>query len=163
MIKYEHLTMKPFVYGKQDCYTLLRNFYIDNFGITLPNFARPKFFWKHGLNLYMDGYSKIGFELLECHPSEYQAGDVVLCAIDSQTANHVGVLVDSGKILHHLWGRFSVAEPYAGLSRNTTLAVIRHKDVKLTGETGTAELLDLVPPRVRRKLDEYLRENELPV
>ncbi|MGO7308769.1 NlpC/P60 family protein [Rhizobium ruizarguesonis] len=160
MIKYDHLLHKKFKYGKQDCFTLLRNFYIDNFGITLPNYARPKEFWLNGLNLYTDLYRKNGFVTLDCHPSEYQTGDVFLMMINSAVANHVGVLVDSNKILHHLWNRLSIVEPYSGLTRNTTVAVMRHKDVQLAPDHQSVELLDVVSPRVRRKLDEYLRSIE---
>jgi cell wall-associated NlpC family hydrolase len=161
MLKYDHLTNLPFKYGKQDCFTLLRNFYIDNFGITLPNYARPKD-WEHlGLNLYMDLHRKNGFSPLHCHPSEYQPGDVFLMAVRSEVANHVGVLVENGQILHHLWGRLSIVEPYSGLSRNSTLAVIRHKDVKITQTETTANLLDLVSPSVKRKLDDFLRTSPL--
>jgi len=163
MVKYDHLLHKQFKYGKQDCFTLLRDFYRDNFDILLPNYARPKNFWRNGLNLYSDLYRKNGFVTLDCHPSEYRTGDVFLMAIESEVGNHAGVLVDGNKILHHLWNRLSVVEPYSGLTRNTTIAVFRHKDVKLTETPDTVELLDVVSPRVRRKLDEYLRNIERPV
>lgn len=156
-MRYDHLTGRPFLYGKTDCYDLLRQFYIDNFDITLPNYARPKEFWAHGLNLYSDLYRKNGFYSLDCHPTEYRPGDVILCAISSEVANHVGVFVENGQVLHHLLGRLSMVEPYRAILRNTTVAVLRHKDVTVEQVKSTANLLDLVSPNVKRKLDEYLR------
>lgn len=153
-IKYDHLLGRKFVYGKTDCYDLLRQFYIDNFGITLPNYARPKVFWENGLNLYYDKYAKNGFYPLSCHPSEYQAGDVILCSIQSMVPNHVGVLVEGGKVLHHLWNRLSAVDPYGSLLRNTTMAVMRHRDVTVEQTSTNGSILDYVDPRVRRKLDD---------
>jgi hypothetical protein len=161
MLKYDHLLHLPFSYKNQNCYHLIRGFYADNFDIHLPNYAGPKEFWDHGLNLYMDRYRRCGFYLLDCHPSEYQPGDVILCAIKSEVANHVGVFVENGQVLHHLWGRLSTVESYRDLLRNNTLAVLRHKDVSLKKTETTANLLDLVSPNVKRKLDEYLRTSPL--
>lgn len=160
MFKYDHLINLPFNYKNQNCYHALRGFYSANFGIDLPNYACPKDFWEHGLNLYMSRYRKCGFDPLDCHPSEYQPGDVILCAIDAPFANHVGVFVENGQVLHHLLGRLSTVEPYRALLRNTTVAVMRHNAVKLENVESTANLLDLVDPNIKRKLDEYLRSSE---
>jgi cell wall-associated NlpC family hydrolase len=156
IFKYDHLLNLEFSYKNQNCYHLIRGFYAANFGIDLPNYAGPKDFWEHDLNLYMARYRQCGFYLLDCHPSEYQPGDVILCAINSAVANHVGVLVENGQVLHHLWGRLSTVESYRALLRNTTVAVMRHKDVTLEQTQSTASLLDLVSPNIKRKLDDYL-------
>lgn len=161
-LKYDHIVGRKFIYGKQDCYALLRDFYSENFGIILPNYARPNNFWKFNLNMYMDRYLKNGFDVLHCHPSEYRPGDVFLMAIESEVANHVGVLVENGQILHHLWNRPAVVEPYRTLLRNTTVGVVRHKDVKLEQVATTGDLLDYVNPSVRRKLNEHIERNQLP-
>ena len=160
IVKYDHLVGKSFSYGKQDCLSLFRDFYKDNFGIVLPNYARPKVWWENGLNLYSDLARKNGFVVLDCHPSDYQLGDVILMAVQAEVGNHVGILVEDGKILHHLYGRLSVVERYSGLTRNTTLAVYRHKQVKLDQEEIETNLLDIVSPNVKRKLDDYLRTSQ---
>ncbi|KQS84245.1 NlpC/P60 family protein [Rhizobium sp. Leaf383] len=155
-MKYDHLLGRPFDYKNQNCIHLVRDFYADNFGVQFPNFACPKQFWEHDLNLYMARYQKCGFYLLDCHPSQYLPGDVILCAVESSIGNHAGVFVEDGQVLHHMFGRLSVVEPYRLLLRNTTLAVFRHKDVVLEKTETTANLLDLVSPSIKRKLDEYL-------
>lgn len=155
-MKYQHLIGRPFNYKNQNCMHLVRDFYRDNFGIEFPNYACPKDFWDIDLDLYMTRYQKCGFYLLDCHPSEYRPGDVILCAVDSSVGNHVGVFVENGDVLHHLFGRLSIVEPYRLLLRNTTVAVMRHKDVVSDSVETTANLLDLVNPSIKRKLDEYL-------
>lgn len=160
MSRYQHLIGRPFDYSKQDCYDLLRDFYKDVFDIEIPNYARPKNWWNEGLNLYADLASKIGFYSLDCHPSQYQFGDVVMCAVDSPVANHVGIIVEKGEILHHLWGRLSAVEHYRLLLRNTTVGVYRHRDVKLEQIETPVNLIDLVPSHIRRKYDDYLRSSQ---
>jgi cell wall-associated NlpC family hydrolase len=154
-LRYDHLLGKPFVFEEQDCYTTLQDFYKDNFGIILPNYARPREFWKHGLNLYIDRYVQNGFEVLNCHPSEYREGDVFLMAISSTVANHAGILVENGQILHHLWGRLSAVEPYRAIYRNTTIGVFRHKDVVVETLETTTHVEDYLSNRLKKKLSEH--------
>lgn len=161
-LKYQHLLGKPFKFGTDDCYGLVRSFYKDNFNIDLPNYARPNQFWEHGVDLYMSRYKKNNFVSLDCHPSEYRPGDVILCSVQSTVPNHIGVFVDNGDVLHHLWGRPSIVEPYRSLLRNTTVAVFRHRDVDLEQTTQIGNILDYVQPSVRRKLNDYIESNKLP-
>lgn len=159
MTPYNHFVGLPFEYGETDCYSLMRGFYDEQFDIKLPDFARPTKFWEHGLNLYADNYLKLGFQRLQCHPHEWQYGDVFLMAVMSKIGNHVGVYVENDMILHHLWGRLSVAERYAGLTRNTTLGVYRHKDVVID-RAGTEESIEkYLSPRVLQALNELRSKN----
>lgn len=157
MSKHTHLIGLPFVYGVQDCYSIVRSFYMDNYGIELPNYARPNEFWKYGMDMYRDRYIKNGFDVLHCHPSEYREGDVVLMAISSTVANHAGVLLENGKILQHLWGRLSSIDQYGGLFRNTTVGVFRHRDVILERAETTTDIRSILSPKMQAKLD-ALRE-----
>ncbi len=154
MLKYDHLLGREFVYGSVDCYGLVRDFYLSNFGITLTDYARPNDFWDHGMDLYNQNFYAEGFRVLDCHPAEWQAGDCFLMAIKSTVANHAAVLLPGGKIIHHFYGRLSVVEDYKGLWRNTTTAVLRHKDVVIQPETDSVNLKDLLPDAVRERLAE---------
>ncbi|WP_375263923.1 NlpC/P60 family protein [Palleronia sp.] len=150
--RYEHLLGRPFIYGRQDCYSIVRDFFADNHNLVLPNYARPNEFWKHGMDMYRDRYVKNGFEVLHCHPSEYQEGDVFLMAITSQVANHAAVLVEGGKVLHHMWGRLSAVEPYRDLYRNTTVAVLRHRDVVVEKSESQTDIREYLSTRLKQKL-----------
>lgn len=160
-LKYDHLLGHQFLLGTRDCYSLLKDFYADNFGIELPNYARPADFWKHGINLYWENYSKNGFYPLDCHPSEYQPGDVVLMAMRSTIANHAAVLVENGQIIHHLQGRMSEKTGYIGVFRNTTVGVFRHKDVVVETVQQTANIEDYLSPRVLEKIRERRASQEI--
>ena len=153
MITYDNLIGRKFDHGFVDCYSLVRDFYIQNFQIELPNYARPNDWWAEGFDLYMDRYYKNGFRPLDVHPSEYKIGDVFLMAIMSPVTNHAGVLVDNGQILHHFTNRLSTVEPYKGIWRNCTTAVFRHKDVDYQPDVEMVNILDILPPNIRRKID----------
>lgn len=157
MIQFEHLEGIPFVHGTTDCYDLIRRFYADNFKIELPNFARPDGWWNQGMNLYGDLYHEAGFRVLDCHPSEYQTGDVVLMAVLATVANHGGVLLPDGRLLHHLHGRLSLAEAYSTQWRARTLYVLRHKDIpENLAQQTEVDIRDVLPPLLRKRLDARL-------
>lgn len=155
---YKHLLGRQFEFGTTDCFSLVRDFYIDNFGIRLPNVARPNEFWRHGMDMYAERYAKHGFEVLDCHPSQWQYGDVILMAVRAELGNHAGVLVENGNFIHHLWGRFSTEEKYIGPWRNLTLCVVRHRDVRLENRAVEADIADYVSAKVRRDLESIARE-----
>jgi|HigsolmetaAR201D_1030396.scaffolds.fasta_scaffold33936_3 Cell wall-associated hydrolases (invasion-associated proteins) len=157
-LKYEHLVGRPFKFGVTDCYSIVRDFYADNFGIVLPNYARPNDFWEHDLSLYYRLYHKTGFRSLDVHPSEYRPGDVIVMALRAKVGNHAGVLLENGRMLHHVWGNLSTVVPYGGLWRNITVGVFRHKDVVLPEVEETANIREFLPERVRQKIDAAIED-----
>jgi cell wall-associated NlpC family hydrolase len=165
-IRYDHLTGLEFDHGRRDCYELARDFYWDNYGIRLSPVARPDDWWDHGMNLYMDGFRDEGFEVIHPLPRDIRVGDGFLMAVYRDTmrrtalenrekvANHCAVYLGQGKILHHYYGRRSEVETYKGLWQNTTVAILRHKDVPLVQSTaGTIDYMDLLPPHLKAKLE----------
>lgn len=149
----EQLVGKKFEFGFQDCYTTIRDFYTLNYGFTLPNYARPTNWWDAGMDMYIERYHKNGFKVLDCHPTEYTTGDLVLMAIQSTVANHAGIMLPNGEILHHLYGRVSIVEPYRGLTRNSTIAVLRNPALTMPKDTETVEILDIMPISLRRRAE----------
>ena len=144
---------RTFDLGFMDCFTLVRDYYRQEFGIELPNVARPDEFWNHDLDLYSKHYAKNGFQLLDAPPHEWQRGDIILMAIMSSFPNHAAIVVENGQILHHVYGRLSVIEDYKGVWRNSTTGVYRHRDVVLPAdETAEADIRDFLSPAKRRLL-----------
>lgn len=160
MITYDNLLGLTFEHGSQDCFSLARDFYKQNFDIDIPNYARPNQWWDNGFDLYMDKFHKNGFRVIDVHPTEWQVGDVFLMSILSPVSNHVAILVENGQILHHFTGRLSRVEPYKGIWRNSTTAVLRHKDVEIENDVETVNLVDTLPPNIKRKIDEQLQRSE---
>jgi cell wall-associated NlpC family hydrolase len=128
-IKYDHLRGKEWDQDHQHCYTTLRDFYSHNFDIELTDYPNPTNWWKSGLDLYTTLSDREGFYLIGNHPKDWQTGDVIVMALDSSVGCHVAVVLDNGKILHHVYGHRSTVGTYGGRWRNNTVAVYRHKDV----------------------------------
>lgn len=156
-IKYDNLIGREFKQGSQDCYGLVRDFYSQNFNIDLPNFARTTDFWMNGIDLFTPRFHKVGFRALDAHPTEYQIGDVFLMTLKSEIPNHVAILVENNRILHHFTNRLSEVEMYKGMWRNCTTAVLRHKDVNLIEEKIEQNILEILPPHVVRKINEQIQ------
>jgi proteasome lid subunit RPN8/RPN11 len=128
---------REFFHGALDCYTLIRDWFERERGITIPDFARKNEWWNDGASsLYLDGYAEAGFERVpEGEP--LQVGDVPLMQIRSTNGvpNHAGVLVAftdiRGTLLHHMVGRRSEQVVYGGgpFERSTRF-IVRHKELK---------------------------------
>lgn len=131
-LRYAHLEGRQFVHGSADCYGLCRDFYRDNLGLELTNYARPDFWWDSGLNLYMDNFEAEGFEVLHGPSRDWQVCDAFLIArgAKSGVATHAAVYIGGDKILHHYHGRLSNVEPFVGVWRNKMVAALRHKSMR---------------------------------
>ena len=120
---------RPFVYGVTDCYTLFRDFYINEFGIEFPNFARYDGWWNDGLNLYADNMPKHGFYLLP-QGEELMYGDVILVCLCAPVPSHAAIYIGENKILQHVQDHLSGIAPYRGIFRNCTASIWRHESRK---------------------------------
>ena len=154
--EYQALVGLPYELGRNDCYSLIRDFYDINFGLKFTNYARPDFWWDHGLDLYMENMRAEGFRVFDGHPKDYQPGDGFLMAIKSPVANHGAILLHDGRILHHLAGCLSRVETYnRSFFRDATVAVVRHPAVTAAlpkVATTNLDLMELLDPNVRAKL-----------
>ncbi|WP_419902136.1 NlpC/P60 family protein [Kiloniella sp.] len=150
-IKYEHLLGTEFNHGKQDCYTLIQQFYRDNFDISLRDYARPTKWWDRDMDLYSDNFRTEGFEVVDLHIRDWQPGDLIMMAIQTSVACHAGIWIGDNKILHHFLNRRSNIENYSGIWRNNTVFVLRHNEVKeLKQRSITYDIME--DPRIKSKL-----------
>lgn len=103
---------REFIFGKQDCYTLVQDYYSRELGIQLPDFERKDKFWERGEDLYMEHLEEVGFQLI---PAPTQKGDVILMAIRSEIVNHAAVwLGEADAMLHHPYEHLSERVVYGG-------------------------------------------------
>lgn len=143
--------------GKQDCGTLIRDFYAENFGMLFPNYARPDDWWRKGMNLFTQIYRAEGFRPMDITLREMQIGDVMLMGYGSPFPNHSGVYVGEGKILQHLHGKLSNKEHIRSHHRDALLAIVRHPDIIVKMPPAPKiDLLDMISPYWKGKLSEKL-------
>lgn len=118
---------RQFAHGILDCYTLVRDWFAGERGITLPDFDRSEEWWNRGQSLYMENFRKAGFEIAD---DGLLPGDVILMQIRSKVPNHAAVYLGNDVILHHLQGRLSCRDVYGGYWRKNTFLIIRHGGAK---------------------------------
>lgn len=131
---------RSFFHGKLDCYSLIRDWYQRERGVTLPDFERADQWWKNSeQELYLDNFEAAGFRRLKDR-EPLEVGDVILMQHNSARTNHGGVYIDNtmpiehqqdrhhsmrGMMLHHLYGRPSERVVYGGYWQDVTRARLR--------------------------------------
>lgn len=98
------LLEREFVHGIQDCYALVRDWYVFEHGDVLPDFARADHWWEQGGNVLVDQISAAGF--VRCDDPE-EVGDCYVMQVNSPVPNHCAVYVGEGLLLHQLCNRLS--------------------------------------------------------
>jgi proteasome lid subunit RPN8/RPN11 len=115
---------RPWIWGVADCWTLVRDWYAEQ-GIDLPDWERPRTqeeftkapmfdkLWKEA------GFRELGDD------EGLKRGDALLLDFRG-SLNHVAVLVEPQKILHHLYGRLSSRDTYNDVLLKCTKRRLRH-------------------------------------
>ncbi|EMF5471719.1 C40 family peptidase [Escherichia coli] len=118
---------RQWVLGYADCWSLIREFYLREYGIVLGNYSVPYEWWESGEErLYDDNWEREGF--VEVAAGAMQPGDIIMMSVQASVTNHAAVYVGDNIILHHLFGHLSSRTPYGKYYRDRTVRVVRHKD-----------------------------------
>lgn len=104
---------RTFIHGVFDCYSLIRDWWLIERGVDLPEFPRDDAWWDDGEDLYGRGFASAGFHAIDRR--DVSVGDVMLTRWGRHPVlSHGGVILDGGQLwMHHLPGRLSRREPLA--------------------------------------------------
>ena len=125
--------VKPSLYGREykhgitDCYSFVRDFYQQELGIILTNFAREDEWWNKGQNMYVDNYEAEGFRRIELKDVQY--GDLFIMCLGSKVPNHGAIYLGENRVGHHACNRLSCIDIYGNFLRDRTALVLRHKEM----------------------------------
>lgn len=152
-LKYEQLEGRRFTeIGDKDCYALCMDFFNDNFGIKLTNYARPADWQSAHTDLIRNLYERDGFEMItEWKAKDLRPADVLALMISEPNPNHLAIYLGNDEIIHHLYRKLSRREPFSGVWRNHTAFILRHPDVP-----------DLRPPVETQDLAEFISARNAP-
>lgn len=129
-LKYQHFAGRLFVWGVADCLALVQDFYRENFGIPIRDYARPTHWSSDKIDLMRMIYPREGFDIItDWKPAQLRPGDVLAIMLNESNPNHLAVYVGDDTIVHHLYGRMSNVEPLRGFWRNQASFILRHPDV----------------------------------
>lgn len=108
---------RPFFYGAFDCFTLLRDYMLEQ-DIKLPNPPHHWEFWADGDPVFenvIENNPDMPLKTVSesIPPGGFKVGDVLLYSVQgTRYINHVGVVYgDSLEVLHHVSGRISGLYP----------------------------------------------------
>lgn len=115
---------RVYIYGVTDCFTLIRDYFRNNYGIYLPsNIDRSFGWWFMGRDLYTDNFASYGFQ----ETRDYiKKDDVLIFRFDTGAPSHAAIYMGDGMMLHHMLGRFSCIEPYDGSYKMNLVGVLRY-------------------------------------
>ena len=94
---------REYEFGKRDCYSLVRDYYQQEYDIVLPAIPFIDNWWEKDLNYFDDLFESFGFVEVE----EPKIGDGILFKIMSNVPNHCGVYIGEGRFMHHAIHRLS--------------------------------------------------------
>ena len=166
MSNYEAFLLRPYEEGHNDCYSVLRDYILETYGLRLPNFARPTRFWEDpNLDLY-GRYLSQGFVQMLDQP--LALGDVLLMPIRTAMNSHAALVVADNLILHHFPGQLSSVEPLRPKWANRATCVIRHPKIYEfhQQQPQVAQLHEVINarvlenPAVQQRLTELLAPRE---
>lgn len=116
---------RPFIHGVFDCYSLLRDFYLREWGLWLPaNIQRTYGWWEQGDNLYVDGAPQYGFEVV----NNLARHDALVMKF-GPVPNHGAIYLGNNRVLHHVGGRFSCVEELTRKYKQSIAIVYRNRFV----------------------------------
>lgn len=133
---------REYHHGLMDCYSLVKDYYQRELGITLNDYERQDCWWenKDSKPLYVDNFKKEGFVEVDT----IQKHDLILCRLGrTHYINHALVFIGDGTlkseptedvigdclVLHHPYGRQSLREIYGEAWQRRAAMIIRHKSL----------------------------------
>ena len=105
---------REWVWGVQDCWTLARDWYQQEMGITLPDWERPLTYAEFEADpMFSRCWTEAGFTRVA--EEDIQPGDAVFMCVSGSGLNHIGVYLGDQMLLHHLGpNRLSSRDLYGG-------------------------------------------------
>lgn len=148
-VKFDHLLGRPYRVGVDHCLKLVRDFYADNFGTIIRDYAVPVNWNANDLNLIEMIYEREGFEkVTDWSLKSLRPGDLLAVAVRSRNPNHFCIYLGGNEILHHPLGELSRVEPLRDFWRMSTCYVLRHPNTPdLSSVLPTTTIKDLLDAR----------------
>lgn len=135
-IQHNEYVGKVFFWGKNDCFSLVRSFYKQEFGITIPDplperakDENIRFLNSYG-KLIEDGYEENGWEKVFSFEEIKKYDLLCFDYKKTGTTSHLAIYLDNNLILHHPCESYSCVEQVNPKSLKFFRMALRHKDLK---------------------------------
>ena len=122
MADYKSLVGRQWLYGKFDCYTIVRDYY-KLLGIIMPDYERPKDLITSD-SIFLDQAKKCNFKQIDFE--ERSKDDVLIMKLGTKNPMHAAIFLGDNTILHQKYESLSCTENYSVYYRRSTKAVFRY-------------------------------------
>ena len=122
MADYKSLVGRQWLYGKFDCYTIVRDYY-KLLGIIMPDYERPKDLIT-SKSIFLDQAKKCNFVQIDF--KERSKDDVLIMKLGTKNPMHAAIFLGDNTILHQKYESLSCTENYSVYYRRSTKAVFRY-------------------------------------
>lgn len=122
MVDCRALVGQEWDYGKQDCYTLVQQYY-KQLGVQLRDFERPEDLGTTD-SIFLKHAKSLGFKQVELN--NRQESDVLLMRLGTRSPMHAAIYLGNDRILHQRMDSISAVEPLRQYYWKRTVAAFRH-------------------------------------
>ena len=123
MADYKSLVGRQWLYGKFDCYTIVRDYY-KLLGIIMPDYERPKDLITSD-SIFLDQAKNCNFKQIDFE--ERSKDDVLIMKLGTKNPMHAAIFLGDNTILHQKYESLSCTENYSVYYRRSTKAVFRYE------------------------------------
>jgi len=111
-IEIEPLLKRPFFFGVFDCLSLSQDYIYQKWGQRIPTPIRGINYWKNNQSLFEDHITDKSYPVEFIDVDEAREHDFYFYKVaGSKYINHVGTLIENGRILHHFINKVSCRLP----------------------------------------------------
>jgi len=122
MVDYRALVGKHWDYGRQDCFSLVRDYY-QLLKIDIPDFPRPENL-ERTESIFLKYAKSVGFERVLFE--DRQRHDVLIMRLGTKNPMHAAIYIGGDRILHQRMNSLSATQPLSSYYRKSVAAVFRH-------------------------------------
>jgi proteasome lid subunit RPN8/RPN11 len=117
---------KIFNIGYNDCFSLVREYFFNEFGINIKDYSRNKFWKSNSPNLIVENYQKEGFVRIDL--KELRKHDIIVIK-DPKTdvSCHLMIYLGNNEILHHPNNTRSCIQTYSDEYKKLSTFFLRHE------------------------------------
>lgn len=121
-----NLEGQMFIFGQQDCFSLVRHYYRQKHQIFISDYDRDEHYLHQADNRILDNFSNEGFVDIKIAGLP-QKEDVFVFSNTRDIPQHFAIFMGQGRVLHHPLGSLSKYDPFNGSWMRKCKLILRHE------------------------------------
>lgn len=123
---------KAFQIGKVDCFSLVREYYKEEFDIEIPDYPRTEAQLEEYSNMFSKRFNEGNFSIIidgqitKDNFSKLKENDILIFRDKNEKESHMAIYLGGNTILHHRRNKLSCMEPFHQIYKDKTVFTVRH-------------------------------------